>query len=149
MNRLLETEEREMAEASFLPRKVFRKAPVRRAREERSPHGGAEDPAGIRERASTRIMYIECKAEALNGDARIGRVRFSRTGGTLYYREQCFKSLKGAGYKSNYFDVATGDRYWISGPRRDGADRLYGERLPVEIDEDVREEYWREIRRRP
>jgi hypothetical protein len=31
-------------------------------------------------------------------------------------------------------------------PRKDGADRLYGEPSPVEIDDGVREEYWTSIR---
>lgn len=97
----------------------------------------------------TRIMYIERKADGLTGPARIGRVSFSKTGRTLYYAGRSFQSLKGAGFKSNYYDVESGEEYWISGPRRDGLDRLYGERVPVEIDEDVRAEYWREIRRRP
>jgi hypothetical protein len=94
-------------------------------------------------------MYIEDKSGGLSGPARIGRVTFSKTGRTIYYGGRAFRSLDGGGYKSNYIDVENGDEFWISGPRRDGADRLYGEALPVEIDEDVREEYWREIRRRP
>lgn len=97
----------------------------------------------------TRIMYIERKAGELTGPARIGRVSFSKTGKSLYYRGQTFQSLKGYGFKANYFDVATGDDYWISGCRKDGADRLYGERQPVEIDDDVREEYWLVIRGQP
>jgi len=32
----------------------------------------------------SRIMYIESKAESLNGPARIGRVTFSKTGCTLF-----------------------------------------------------------------
>ena len=96
-----------------------------------------------------RIMYIECKAGALTGAARIGRVTFSQTGRTLYYGGQRFQSLKGAGFKSNYYDVDTGEDYWISGPKREGGDALYGGSTPIEIDEEVREEYWREIRRRP
>ena len=94
-------------------------------------------------------MYIECKAGALTGPARIGRVTFSKTGRTLYYRGQTFQSLKGQGFKSNYYCVETGDNYWISGPKRRGGDALYGSGPPIEIDEDVREEYWREIRREP
>ena len=94
----------------------------------------------------SRIMYIEYKGGGLIGPARIGRVSFSKTGRTLYYGGKSFRSLKGDGFKENYYDVETGERYWISGPRKDGADRLYGERLPVEIDDDVREEYWRDIR---
>jgi hypothetical protein len=94
-------------------------------------------------------MYIESKAEGLIGPARIGRVSFSKTGRTLYYRGEAFRSLNGAGFKSNYYNVATGEQYWISGPKKDGSDRLYGERIPVEIDDDVRQEYWAEIRREP
>lgn len=94
----------------------------------------------------SRIMYIESKASGLTGPARIGRVRFSKTGSTLTYGDQQFRSLKGAGFKANYFDVDTGDQYWISGPRRDGRDRLYGERTPIHVDEDVRQEYWTAVR---
>jgi hypothetical protein len=96
-----------------------------------------------------RIMYIECKAGCLTGAARIGRVTFSKTGRTLYYGGQTFQSLKGAGFKSNYYCVETGEDYWISGPKRRGGDALYGGSIPIEIDEDVREEYWRDIRRQP
>lgn len=94
-------------------------------------------------------MYIECKADGLSGPARIGRVTFSKTGATLYYGGRSFRSLKGRGFKSNYFDLETSERYWISGCRKDGADRLYGERVPIEIDQDVREEYWAVIRGQP
>ena len=97
----------------------------------------------------SRIMYIEREHEDLSGDATIGRVSFSKTGRTLYYAGRTFQSLKGAGSKANYKDVAPGEHYWISGCRRDGADRLYGEALPVEIADDVREEYWASIRSRP
>jgi hypothetical protein len=97
----------------------------------------------------SRIMYIESKADGLTGPARIGRVSFSKTGRTLYYGGRSFQSLNGAGFKANYHDVETGEHYWISGPRRDGADRLYGEADRVEIDADVREEYWARVRRRP
>jgi hypothetical protein len=97
----------------------------------------------------TRIMYIESKAESLNGSARIGRISLSKTGKSLSYRGRTFQSQKGSGFKSNYFDIETRAPYWISGPRRDGADRLYASTLPVEIDADVREEYWTDIRKRP
>jgi len=100
-------------------------------------------------KGATRIMYIENKSGGLaGGEARIGRVTFSKTGQTIYYRGQAFKSLKG-GYKANYFETETGEEFWISGPKKDGSDRLYGERVPIEIDEDIREEYWTEIRNFP
>ena len=110
-------------------------------------------------------MYIECKgggyavdqygvahvgkSGGLHGSARIGRITFSRTGATLHYAGKSFQSLKGRGFKSNYFDIETGEEYWISGPRGDGTDRLYKSDWPVEIDEDVREEYWTQIRKKP
>ena len=92
-------------------------------------------------------MYIECKAGSLAGAGRIGRVTFSKTGRSLYYRGSTFRSLKGAGFKSNYYEVETHDDYWISGPKRRGGDALYGGNLPIEIDADAREEYWCDIRR--
>ncbi len=100
-------------------------------------------------KSKSRIMYIERKAGQLTGEARIGRVTFSKTGKSIYYRGKRFETQSGRGFKSNYFEVETGEEYWISGPRRDGQDRLYGERQPVEIDEDAREEYWTVIRKRP
>ena len=97
----------------------------------------------------TRIMYIERKAESLNGPARIGRVTFSKSGRTIEYRGKKFQKSK-TGDKWNHFDVETGDHYWISGPRRDGQDRLYPQSTqPIEIDDDVREEYWLKIRGLP
>jgi hypothetical protein len=94
-------------------------------------------------------MYIERKAETLNGPARIGRVTFSKTGRTLEYRRRKFQKSR-SGFKWNHFDIETGDHYWISGPRHDGKDRLYPQSTrPVEIDEDVREEYWTRIRKMP
>jgi hypothetical protein len=91
----------------------------------------------------TRIMYIQ------RGGApgRIGRVRLSKAGRTIFYGDLELASLRGRGYKANYIDLATNESYWVSGPRKDGQDTLYAGR--VEIDADVREEYWREVRRQP
>ena len=91
-------------------------------------------------------MYIERKVELAGGEARIGRVTFSKSGSSLYYGGRTFESLKGSGYKRNYVEVESGEEYWISGPKKRGGDRLYGERVPIEIDEDVRVEYWETIR---
>ena len=89
----------------------------------------------------SKIMYIESKSEGLEGPAVIGRVYFSKSGKTLYYKGLRFRSLKGAGFKANYFETESGDPYWISGPRKDQNDRLYGGNSGVKIDDDVREEY--------
>jgi hypothetical protein len=92
-------------------------------------------------------MYIEYKGDGITGPARIGRVSFSKTGKTIYYKGKSFESLGGTGFKANYYDIETGEDYWISGCRKDGMDCLYSGM--VEIDEDVREEYWTEIRSMP
>ncbi|WP_443631257.1 1-deoxy-D-xylulose-5-phosphate synthase [Candidatus Njordibacter sp. Uisw_056] len=93
----------------------------------------------------SKIMYIEDKSDGLEGEARIGRVYLSKSGKTLYYRGMKFQSLKGSGFKANYFKVESGDHYWISGPRKDQNDRLYGGNSGVEIDNDVHEEYMQYI----
>lgn len=99
-------------------------------------------------------MYIELKEDrkflkcgSLSNSARIGRVTFSKTGKSIYYKNLVFAKLKGmGGSKTNYYDIESGEEYWISGCKKDGSDRLYGESIPVEIDEDVRIEYWNKIR---
>lgn len=89
----------------------------------------------------SRIMYIEDKSSGIVGAARIGRVYFSKTGKTLYYNQRKLQSLNGSGFKSNYIDVESRDEFWISGPKKDRNDRLYGGSEGVEIDDDVKEEY--------
>ena len=95
-----------------------------------------------------RIMYIERKGKKNHADnalARIGRVTFSRSGRTIYYEGKVFSRADlGCG---NYIEEESGDEYWISGCKRTGGDRLFPGL--IEIDEDVREEYWTEIREQP
>ncbi len=101
----------------------------------------------------SRIMYIELKTgpggHSDRGPAWIGRVFFSKSGMTLIYRGKRFQK-GGRGSCINYIDVDTGDGYWISGPKKNGEDRYpWGRRTPVEIDDDVLEEYWTKIRNKP
>ena len=97
-------------------------------------------------------MYIEKKGGSIPGQsrllglARIGRVTFSKTGKSVYYAGKTLRRFQG--YKANHYDIETGDHYWISGPRQDGEDGLYGYR-PTPIDPDVREENWTSIRKCP
>jgi hypothetical protein len=95
----------------------------------------------------SRIIYMELKSGLHDsGPARIGRVSFSKSGRTIKYSGKEFRSQKGAGIGSNHYDVATGEAYWISGPKRDGTDRHWAGGGIVHIDEDAADEYWREIR---
>ncbi|MGB3754655.1 MAG: 1-deoxy-D-xylulose-5-phosphate synthase [Parerythrobacter sp.] len=91
-------------------------------------------------------MYIEDKSEGLNGPARIGRVTFSKSGRSVHYAGRTFLKVA-SGYKYNHIAEDNGDHFRISGPRKDGADRLYPQSsVPIEVDEDVALEYWREVR---
>jgi len=72
-----------------------------------------------------RIMYLEDKSKGLNGPARIGRVRLSKTGETLYYAGRTFEALRNSGLKANFRDVETGQPFWIAKARKAGDDRLY------------------------
>jgi len=42
----------------------------------------------------SRIMYIECKPDGIRGEARIGRVTFSKTGRSMYYDGKEFLKVK-------------------------------------------------------
>lgn len=99
-----------------------------------------------------RIMYIELKTHPGGhddkGPARIGRVTYSKTGATIYYKGKKF--VRGGVLCGNYTDMESGDSYWISGPKKNGEDRYpWAQNTPVEIDEDIREEYWTTIRNMP
>ena len=94
----------------------------------------------------TRIMFIENKGGGdISGDSRIGRVSFSKSGRTIYYKGKTFKPIKG--FKSNYYEIETKEEYWISGCKKNGEDRLYAGHTI--IDEDVVEEYWCTMRELP
>jgi hypothetical protein len=104
----------------------------------------------------SRIMYIELKTlpggHTDRGHASIGRVFFNQTGKTLLYKGKKLQKAgsRGRGSCFNYVDIDTGEGYWISGPKKNGEDRYsWARRTPVEIDDDVREEYWTEIRELP
>ena len=67
----------------------------------------------------------------------LASVTFSKSGSSLHYQSKTSQNLGGRGYKTNDFDVETGETCWISGPKRNGQDRLYGS-MPVDIADDVR-----------
>lgn len=91
----------------------------------------------------SRVMYIENKnGDVFGADARIGRVTFSKSGLSIYYRELTFKKLKGGGISGNYYEESSGDEYWISGIKKDGGNVHWAESATVAIDEDAQEEYY-------
>jgi hypothetical protein len=94
-----------------------------------------------------RIMFIaELDTSRHTKWARIGRVRFSKTGRTLYYAGRELSGSQG------WYRDDTGALFHVARARADGLDRSEGRKrgsFPVEIDDDVREEYWTEVRGEP
>ena len=91
-------------------------------------------------------MYIEHKGQdGLDGAGRIGWVELCRS--RRAYRCGGKRLQKVVGFKHNCVDAETGEAFWVSGPKKNGEDKLYGG--VVEIDEDAREEYWRTVRGLP
>ncbi|WP_298426772.1 hypothetical protein [uncultured Kordia sp.] len=69
--------------------------------------------------AKPEIKYIELKSDYSYGSpAWIGSVSFSKSGRTIYFNNTAFQSLNGNGISGNYFDLETGDGYWISNLKR-------------------------------
>lgn len=90
----------------------------------------------------SRIMYIEHKTlQNDKGIAWIGRVEFSKSGQTVYFNNQAFKKLKNGGIAGNYYDIVSGDEYWISGIKKNGQDRHWAGSGKIKIDEQIINEY--------
>ena len=88
------------------------------------------------------LKYIELKSGYNdNGPAWIGWVKSSQSGKTLYFNDHAFqKASEGKGW---YYDIETGERYWISGVKKNGMDRHwagsgYGR---IQLARDAVEEY--------
>jgi hypothetical protein len=91
-----------------------------------------------------RLMYVENKDGDIDGaHARVGRVSFSKTGKTVYYRGR--KLAKANGVRGNFLDVVTRHEYWVSGIKRRGGNAHPAEiGVSVLIDADAKDEYQRQ-----
>lgn len=71
------------------------------------------------------LKYIELKSGFENdGPAWIARVAISKSGRTLYFDGKALKRKK-TGAAGDFFDVATGQEYWVTGVKRRGSNRHY------------------------
>jgi hypothetical protein len=75
-----------------------------------------------------------------NGPAWIARVKLSRSGRTIYFDGRALKQ-GGRGASGNFFDRATGERFWVSNVKRDGTDRHWAGSGKVLIEAAAVEEY--------
>ena len=87
-------------------------------------------------------MYVELKTghDTDRGPAWISRVQLSKSGRTVYFHGRTLRHFRS--FDANHYDVETKEKFWVSGPHRDGQDRRYSS-LPIEIDADVAEVYAR------
>jgi hypothetical protein len=68
-------------------------------------------------------------------------------GKRIDYDGRSFRTLRGQGFKANFYETKSREYYWISGCRKDGRNALYN--TNVEIDQDALEEYWVNVRKIP
>ena len=66
----------------------------------------------------------------------------SRSGQTVYFNGKAFKRTT-AGAGGNYYDVETGDDYWISGVKKNGQDRHWAGSGKITIEAAIFDEYLR------
>jgi hypothetical protein len=87
-------------------------------------------------------MYVENKDGDIDGArGRIGWVKFSKSGRTVYYRGKELQRAKGGGLRGNFFDLVTGEEYWISGVKKRGSNAHWAARISIEIDADAQAEF--------
>lgn len=86
-------------------------------------------------------MYVELKTGYNdNGPAWIGMAFFSRSGESVYFNGSYF--LKGErNSPGNHLEMSTGDKYWISGVKKNGEDRHWAGGGKIQIDKGVVEQY--------
>ncbi len=91
------------------------------------------------------IKYIELKTGYNDdGPAWIGNVKESKSGKTIYFNDHAFQRCsvtKNTGIYGNFYDIETGEEYWISGVKQDGYDRHWVGHGKVIIDSKVVDEY--------
>ena len=88
----------------------------------------------------TEIKYIELKTGySDNGPAWIGKVAFSGSGRTMFFMDKAFQ--KKPGYPGSYFDVETGETYWISGIKKRGTNRHWAGGGIIQLDRTLADEY--------
>ncbi len=92
-----------------------------------------------------RIMYVQLKTgyDVDRGPAWIARVKFSKTWRTAYVHGRTLHRVTGTAFANNdanFYDCATGEKFWLSGPKRDRTDGRYSNIQP-EVDADAREAY--------
>ena len=88
-----------------------------------------------------RVMFVQLKTGygTDRGPAWISLIRFSKSWNTAYWHGRTLRRASGLA-DANFYDLETGDEYWLSGPHRDRADTRYSDVRPT-VDDDARVAY--------
>ena len=79
------------------------------------------------------LMYIELKSGySDNGPAWIGYVKTSKTNNTIYFNDHAFQKFNSG--NANYYDVESGENYWISGVKKRESNRHWAGHGKIMID---------------
>ncbi len=90
----------------------------------------------------SEIKYIELKTGySHNGPAWIGLVSFSKSGRTIYFNGKAFQRIGSDRMQGNYYDIESGEEYWISGVKKDQSDRYSFGIGQIHIEKRIIDEY--------
>ena len=86
------------------------------------------------------LMYIELKMGYSDDDpAWIGYVKTSKSKKTIYFNDHAFQ--KNIGNYANYIDIENGDKYWISGLKKEESNRHWAGHGKIMVDRRAVNEY--------
>ena len=86
------------------------------------------------------LMYIELKTGySDDGPAWIGYVKTSKSKKTIYFNDHAFQ--KNIGNYANYINIENGDKYWISGLKKEESNRHWAGHGKIMIDRRAVNEY--------
>ena len=95
----------------------------------------------------TELKYIELKTRYRDdGPAWIGKVLLSKSGRMVYFNNHAFQRC--IGLSGNYYDVETGEEYWISSVKKNGEDRHWAGKGKICVALSVLDEYLTVINRK-
>ena len=91
-------------------------------------------------RMINNLMYIELKTGySDDGPAWIGYVKTSKSKKTIYFNDHAFQ--KNIGNYANYIDIENGDKYWISGLKKEESNRHWAGHGKIMVDRRAVNEY--------
>lgn len=92
------------------------------------------------------VRYIELKTGfSDNGPAWIARVKMSKSKRTIYFNNMALKAAGGQGIAGNYYDLESGNAFWISGIKRSEWNRHWAGGGDIMIERSVYQWYLSEI----